>query len=119
MNKRQIYRAWRNAGFLSAEVRELVYGSKGVSVDAEAVFKSRSAATARFHRGDWIRSLRDRGWSNKEIIREARAYYIRDTKRSPWDFIRAEYKPRQRKDFRDYRTAARARAKAKVKALYR
>ena len=119
MTKKTIYRAWRNAGFLVQEAKELTYGSKGVKIDARKVFNSRPARRARINRQGWIRNLIDRGWTIKEIEREARTYYTRDTKRSPWDFIRAEYKPRLKKDFKDYREAAKQRAEAETRTLYR
>jgi len=119
MDKRAIYAAWLNAGFLPEEADELTYGSKGVKVDAEEVYRSRPARIARRTRQEWIRWLLDRGWTTAEIKREIGAYYAFDTKRSPWDFIRAEYRPPQRKDYRDYREAARRRAGTQVKSLYR
>jgi hypothetical protein len=119
MDKQSIYQAWRNAGFLAQEAQELTYGSKGINIDARAIFLSKSGRLARLHRGRWIRDLRARGWTDEEIERELHAYYMRDTKRSPWDFIRVEYRPPRRKDFRDYREAARTRAEAETKTLYR
>ncbi len=114
-----IYRAWVNAGFLPEEAHELTYGSKGVEFNPLKVYNSKPAIRARRARMEWIRSLRAQGWTFEEIEREARAYYTRDTKRSPWDFIRVEYKPKRKKDFKEYREAARQRAKAEIKTLYR
>jgi len=116
MNKAQIYKVWLNAGFLPEEAEELTYGSKGINVNAEKVYNSRSARAARRERQRWIRDLLEQGWTGAEIEREARAYYARDAKRSPWDFIRAEYQPPKKKD---YREAARIIAEAEVKTLYR
>jgi len=116
MDKKAIYRGWINAGFLPEEAEELTYGSKGVKVDAEKVYNSRTGRVARRERMAWIRDLLRQGWTEEEIAREARAYYARDSKRSPWDFIRAEYQPPKKKD---YREAAKRLAEAEVKTLYR
>jgi len=116
MDKTAIYQAWVNAGFLPEEARELTYGSRGVAIDAEAVFRSKPGRAARRSRREWVDSLLGQGWTIDEIEREARAYYTRDTRRSPWDFIRIEYRPPTKKD---YREAARRRAEAEVKTLYR
>lgn len=116
MNKEAIYRAWINAGFLPEEADELTYGSKGIKVNAEKVYNSRTGRVARVSRQQWIRDLRRQGWTDEEIEREARMYYARDSKRSPWDFIRAEYQPPAKKD---YREAAKRLAEDEVKTLYR
>jgi len=116
MDKEAIYHGWLNAGFLPEEAEELTYGSKGVKVGAEKVYNSRTGRAARRERQRWVRDLLLRGWTEEEIAREARAYYARDSKRSPWDFIRAEYRPPMKKD---YREAARRLAETEVKTLYR
>jgi len=116
MDKAEVYRGWRNAGFLSEEAEELTYGKEGVEVNSEAVYNSAPGRAARAGRQQWIKGLLAQGWTKEEIEREARAYYTRDTSRSPWDFIRLEYKPREKKD---YQEAARRRAEAQVKTLYR
>lgn len=114
-----IYQSWLNAGFLPEEAQELTYGSSGVNVDSLAVYNSRTGRATRVSRMDWIRNLTAEGWTLEEIMREAREYYYRDAKRSPWDFIKAEYKPRQIKDFNEYREIQRRRAKAEIQPLYR
>ena len=116
MDKRAIYHGWLNAGFLPEEAEELTYGSKGVEVGAERVYKSATARAARGSRQWWIRDLLKQGWTEEEIAAEIRAWCARDAKRSPWDFIRAEYEPPVKKD---YREAARRRAEADGKILYR
>jgi len=116
MDKRAIYHGWLNAGFLPEEAEELAYGSKGIKVSAEKVYGSRTGRAARVSRRQWIQDLLKQGWTEEEIAREARAYYARDSKRSPWDFIRAEYRPPAKKD---YREAAKKLAEVEVKTLYR
>lgn len=119
MDEEEIYKAWLYAGFLPEEAAEFTWGSKGVEVNAEEVYNSMPARAARQSRRMFIKELLRAGWTFDEIFREIRAYYTRDTSRSPWEFIRAEYKPTRRKDFREYREAARRRSESQIKSLYR
>lgn len=63
-------------------------------------------------RSDWIKDKIERGWEDDEITEELRNYYRRGEKRSPFDFLRIEYKPPTKVD---YREAVRRRAEARVK----
>lgn len=121
-NRINIYKGWRDAGFLPFEARELTYGhgAKSRSLTwAKTVFNSMPGKAARQSRLSWIENLRDRGWTRKQIEREAREYYRRDSQRTPWDFIRQEYKPRQKVDFKEYRAMARQRSQRRAGQLYR
>lgn len=119
-SKQNIYKQWRVAGFLPSEARELTIGHGGVLVDSQRVFESMPGAAARRTRIAWIQMLADRGWNAKQIMREMRMYYALGQKRSPWDFIRAEYRGgRKIKDILDYQDKARKRAEAKTSKLYR
>lgn len=50
-------------------------------------------------RQEWYDDKIERGWSEEQIERELRAYYDRDLKRTPWDFLKAEYRPPKRIDY--------------------
>lgn len=113
-----VYRGWRAAGFTKEEANELVRGSKGVKVDYAAVYSSQPGIQARDSRRQWILGLLQRGWTPRQIAKEARAYYLRDKKRNPFDFIKIEYKPPQKADYKEYRERSKAKARIKVRALY-
>ena len=116
MNKRAIYHAWLNSGFTAREATELTYGRPDMpSFNAEGVYNSKTGRAARVNRQRWIRGLLDNGWTMDEIMAVVEDYYARDSKRSPWDFIRAEYQPPVKKD---YREAARRRAEGRTQELY-
>src|SRR3972149_593747 len=85
-----IYQMWKNSGFIHKEAHELTYGHGDVNVDAEAVYNSKTGQATRQSRIDWIKTLRARDWTREQIIREVEAYYTRDKKRYPWDFIQAD-----------------------------
>lgn len=103
MKNIDVYRGWRQAGFTPFEARELVYGHGGVNVNSQAVFDSEAGRKAREERTKYIEDLKSRGWSKRKITEELKAYYKRSSKRSPWDFIRAEYNPNlvKKKDSQD------------------
>ena len=90
----------RQAGFLEHEIQELANAKTvdgkdqpPINLDAaawQAVLKSRS---------EWWTDKVDRGWSEDEITNELSNYYKRDRKRTPFDFLRAEYKPPRKADY--------------------
>lgn len=115
-----IYRGWRSAGFTSFESHELIYGHgrRPISLEgARRIFQSVPGRLARRSRGRWLRGLINRGWSKSGILVEIKKYYRSGGRRSPWDFIRLEYKPQKKVDFRDYRHMARLRAEKRIARL--
>jgi len=114
-SKLEYKRGWIDAGFLPFEAHELVYGKKGVTVDASTVYNSAPGQRARGSRQMWILMLEERGWTPMEIRREIRAYYARDPGRNPFDFVKIEYRSPEKKD---YQEAARRKAAAKIGELY-
>ena len=64
-------------------------------------------------RSAWRREQRRRGVSDDRIVRAIRNYYAMGKGRSPFDFIRQEYRPPRK--LTDYEKARKARAKAGVK----
>ena len=63
----------------------------------------------------WHNDMQARGWTKEQIKAEIENYYNRDVKRSPFDFLKAEYRPPVKLD---YITAIRNRAKVTVNKLY-
>jgi len=114
---RSIYWKWRRAGFVAEEARELVKGHGGVKVNATAVYNSAPGVVARARRKKYIKMLAGAGFGSKQIAAELRDYYTRDAKRSPWDFIRLEYKPVEKTTVKSYEIA-REKSKARIKTLY-
>lgn len=112
-----VYNGWRMAGFLPHEARELTIGH-GASFDSNAVFNSEPGKAARQSRIDWINMLHRQGWSKKQIRKELIDYYIRGKEKSPWDFIRAEYRDKKKIDFIDYKKKAQIRSLRKTNRLY-
>jgi len=66
-------------------------------------------------RKDWIDDKIERGWEKDEYTREIRAYYERDKKRTPFDWLKEEYKPKKKKA--DYLEARRRREIEQIKKL--
>lgn len=97
---------------LTLGASEIVKGLKGKG--REATMNPWREAMA--WRMEWIAALREKGWSY-EKIRKAIEEYRRKPGRSPWDFIRKEYKPKLK--VQDFGSARRRRAEAlaKVKTL--
>lgn len=107
----------REAGFLQGEIEELSEAKDTSGKDQppilldspvwQAVMKSRQ---------EWWVDKVNRNWTEEDIQREIMGYYERDEKRSPWDFLKAEYRPPKKVD---YIEARRKRAEAQVMELYK
>lgn len=114
-NLSDIYNGWRKAGFMPYEARELTIGH-GNKFDAQKVFDSIPAQEARAFRIKIINEQIKMKWTKKQIRENILDFYIRSRSASPWEHIRAEYKPRLKKDFVTYKTLAeKRRIKAKAK----
>ena len=102
----------RQAGFIESEIEGFANAvtangepQSPIDLDSpvwQAVIESR--------REWWIDKV-DRGWTEHEIVAELENYYRRDSKRNPFDFIRAEYKPPRKRDYMDI---ARKRAASQI-----
>ncbi len=116
-----IYRGWIKSGFLPFEAREftLGHGNRYKNFDAQAVYDSEPARSARAFRQRIIKEQLQAGWTMKRIKENLIDFYIRGKTKDPWEHIRAEYKPRKKVDYIDYKDKIRARAKAKQNRLLR
>ncbi|HEC64168.1 MAG TPA: hypothetical protein ENI23_02610 [bacterium] len=107
----------QNAGFIPYEIEEF---SSAITSDGQlqppidlnspvwtAVIKSRN---------DWLIDKITRGWSQDEIENSIMSYYAAKRERSPWDFLRAEYHPPTKID---YKSAIRRRAQSTTAELKR
>jgi hypothetical protein len=90
----------RQAGFTDWEILEIANAKTPdgkdqppINIDGDAwkaVLKSRK---------EWKDDKIKRGWLDKEIENEIMNYYLKDTRRTPFDFLKAEYRPRKRIDY--------------------
>lgn len=114
-----IYKGWRDAGFLPSEARELTVGrgSRYKDFDARAVYNSEPGQAARRTRRAMVQQQLDMGWSKKRIRDNIVDFYMRIKDFDPWEHIRAEYKPRQKIDFVEYEEKRRRRAKGRQRRL--
>jgi hypothetical protein len=103
-----------SAGFLPKEVREL-FSAHGV-VD---MLNSAPLHAMITERRRWVATMRKKGMSGRQIIAAIQAWYGKDEKRSPFDFLRREYKPPVKIERKEYREAARRRALSMTAPLYR
>ena len=103
-----------SAGFLPQEIREL-FSAHGV-VDA---LNSKPFHAMLVERRRWVGEMRKAGLSGRQIAEAIKAWYKRDETRSPFDFLRKEYRPPNKVDRKEYREAARRRASRKITGLYR
>lgn len=105
-------RRLKDAGFLNFEIEQFAAAKSPsgkdqpfVSLDTPVwrrVMDSRRA---------WIQDKIEQNWTDSEIENELMGYYQRDKSRSPWDFIRVEYKPPTRVD---YKSAVREQKKLEI-----
>jgi hypothetical protein len=92
----------RDAGFVKFEIDEFANAvdSKGKAqppIDTDSPIWN-SVMNSRMR---WVEDKIARGWSQSEIEEEILNYYRRDERRSPFDFIRAEYKPPKKTNYYD------------------
>jgi len=114
-----IYKGWRDAGFLPSEARELTvgHGDRYLKFDARAVYNSPTGQSAREFRSKIVREQIKMGWTKKQIRDNLIDFYRRIRKFDPWEHIRAEYKPKKTVDFIDYRDKIRQRAKRRQQRM--
>lgn len=100
-----------NDGFQDFEIEEFSQGRTPSGRSQPAVnINSPLWESVRRNRRNWYYDKRNRGWSDVEIRDEIRRYYLRRRERTPWDFLKAEYKPPMRLD---YKTTIKARAEVR------
>ena len=105
-------RRLKDAGFLEYEIQELSKGKAPDGRDQPPIdLNSPVWQRALDARRGWVADKVNRGWSEIEIETEARRYYVAGAKRSPWDFLKAEYKPPLKTD---YRAGLRARIQRQI-----
>ena len=109
----EAYHKMRSAGFLNMEIRNIFSAGNTPVLFGTEPFKAMLKS-----RRKWFTSMTKTGWTKAQIIEAVKKYYS-VPRRSPFDFLRREYKPPMRVDFKVYREAARKRAVQEVKVLYK
>lgn len=90
----------KQAGFLESEIQELAEAKTVKGEDQPPINLDSPAwqAVLESRREWWIDKV-DRGWTEHEIVNELMNYYRRDKSRTPFDFLKAEYRPPKRVDY--------------------
>lgn len=109
----EAYMRLRSAGFINMEIRNIFSAGNTPMLFGTEPFKAMLQTRRR-----WFKSMVKRGWSKAQILNAIKKHYI-TPERSPFDFLRLEYRPPLRVDFRKYREVARKHAKRTVKPLYK
>jgi hypothetical protein len=95
------YERLKAAGYTDEEIKQFGEGtdpSGGQQPAIDLTDKPWIAAMA--DRRKWKDSLMDAGWSEEQFERNIHDQYNRDPRQSPWDFLKSEYKPPQKADFK-------------------
>jgi len=90
------------AGFLSYEIEKLAGAKTPDGKDQPPVNLGSPAWRATLgSRSDWTTDKIVRGWTLEEIESAIMNYYLKDPERSPFDFLKAEYKSKVRTDYHE------------------
>ena len=107
----------RLAGFLQHEIDELSEARTADGKGQPPIHLDSPAWQATMEsRRRWLDDKLNRNWTEDDIQREIIGYYEKGSQRSPWDFLKAEYKPPKKIDYID---ARRRRAQTQVRELYK
>lgn len=109
----EAYHKMRSAGFINMEIRNIFSAGNTPMLFTTEPFKAMLVS-----RRKWFRDRVKSGWSKGQVIDAVKNYYSVE-RRSPFDFLRKEYKPPLRVDFKVYREAMRKRAQRDTRALYK
>lgn len=106
------YKEMREHGFMDFEIRHILTAG-----NLPELFASKPYEAMLQSRKEWTENLLKAGWTHEQITMEISRYYS-EPKHSPFDFLRKEYKPPMKMDFRVYREAATRRAEQATANLY-
>lgn len=94
------------AGFLVTEIEALSVAKMPDGKDQPPINLDSPAWQAVLQsRSSWRDRLVQKGWDEEGITNEIRDYYRKDDRRSPWDFLKAEYRPQKKVDYLEARRA--------------
>lgn len=104
----------RLAGFTDYEVMEMANAKTADGKDQPPIdINSSTWKSMMESREKWISDKINRGWNDEQIDNEVMDYYRRDERRSPFDFLKLEYRPPKKVD---YWEAIRNRKRAAIEA---
>ena len=89
----------KSSGFLPNEIEAFDTAKTPDGEKQKLAFDSAPFMSMIMSRVKWITDLKERGWSNSQIINQIRRYYHMKSGRSPFDFLKLEYKPPKKIDF--------------------
>lgn len=102
----------RHAGFTEQEIIDLAEAKTATGADQPPINLDSPAWEATLKsRINWWQDKLDAGWTANEILDSLGDFYRRDPRRTPFDFLRAEYRPPKKVD---YLEIARARTQAQI-----
>jgi hypothetical protein len=89
----------RNAGFTGYEINEFSnsYAKNGVPINHN--IDSATWQSMIDERRNWVKNLRANNWNSDQIAKEINGYYARKVGASPYDFLKAEYRPSGNKNY--------------------
>lgn len=106
-------------GFLPFEAQEFLTAKGGyfndTPSDIRKIIESEPFKFMLKARLDWIHDCRSIGWSGQKIGQALKDYYKLKAGRSPFDFLKVEYKPPQK--LSDYAFAVQLRARTQIKRM--
>ena len=97
-------------GWTATEARKLLEGLH-VSIDSPVVMAMRRT------RVNWFAMVMAGGFSHKDAMRSLNDWYARDSHRSPFEWLRAEYRPPFMATREEYRAAVQRRASRRAAIL--
>lgn len=117
------YKQWHRYiikhGFLPFEATEFLTAKGGkdhdVEIDIRAMVTSGPFRDMLNSRLDWINTVKAQGWKKKKIGQALIDYYKLKAGRSPFDFLKIEYKPP--KKLSDYAAAIKLRANSRIRRM--
>lgn len=111
INRRDI-QILRQHGFINYEIRQFMEAETPDGETQYVNIDTKPWQAALRSRRTWVLQMRKRSWANERIVRCILDYYVRGTRRSPWDFIKIEYRPPRK--LTDYEAKVKSRIQQRI-----
>ena len=113
-NSYEMKSAMRRCGFLPLEIdsfmKAKVPGASGKMQDVVKIGNSKPFNDMLKHRATFCMELKRKGIGKVEIMSRIKQHYNNsDKKNSPWDFLKAEYRPPRKLNGKEFESALKAR----------
>ena len=99
-------------GFVGREVKAYNSAPTGTGEVQSFQFNSKTFVAARKSRMAWFDSMRDDGWSEREIRGKINEFYALKATKSPFSFLKLSYKPKAK--LPDYMEAHKRKIRARA-----